>query len=263
MNSKNNSEDLNRLICEARTRLLQMHYKAGVGHLGPNLSALDGLVTLFHSAKNDDDRFVLSKGHAAGALYIALWTKGLLADEDLDTFCTEDSCLPGHPHGNLPSVCFPTGSLGHGPSLACGLAMAAKHKKSDRHIWCLCGDGEWQEGACWEALSYAAHRKLSNMTILVDVNGLQGFGTTSEVNCLDNLHCRLEAFGAHVVNADGHDVESILNALGNRSSDSPTVILMKTRKGKGLTNEGEVSCHYLPLSKKEYETLVPQGEKDA
>jgi len=263
MNTKINPGDLSPLLDKARTKLLQTHYKAGAGHLGPNLSALDGLITLFHTIKKNDDRFVLSKGHAAGALYITLWTQHLLTDADLDSFCAENSRLAGHPHGDLPSVCFPTGSLGHGPSLACGLALAARHKRQNRHIWCFCGDGEWQEGACWEALSFASHHKLCNLTIMIDVNGLQGFGTTTEVNSLENIQCRLEAFGAHVVNADGHDPESIYEALALRSSEFPNVILLKTVKGKGLKNEGEVSCHYLPLSEEEYEAFVSQGEKNA
>jgi len=210
-----------------------------------------------------DDRFVLSKGHAAGSLYVALWTRGLLSDDDLNTFCCDNSLLAGHPHGSLPSVCFPTGSLGHGPSLACGMAMAAKHKRSDRHIWCLCGDGEWQEGSCWEALSFASHHKLKNITIIIDVNGLQGFGSTEQVNSFGDFAARLESFGAEVVTADGHDPVAVRQALSEKPIQFPKVILMRTIKGKGLSNQGEVSSHYLPLSKDEYESLMAQEEADA
>jgi len=255
--------ELQRILHKAHIRLFEMHYKAHAGHLGPNLSALDGLITLFHAIMDEDDRFVLSKGHAAGALYVTLWTLHLLSDADLDSFCAEGARLAGHPHGDLPSVRFPTGSLGHGPSLACGLALAARHTEQNRRVWCFCGDGEWQEGACWEALSFAVHHKLGNMTILIDVNGLQGFGTTSEVNSFENLPCRIESFGAHVVHADGHDPASILEALSLRSAESPNVVLLKTVKGKGLKNEGQVSCHYLPLSEEEYTALMAQGEKNA
>lgn len=124
--------------------LLKMHFNATAGHVGGNLSCFDALAVLFHCWIREQDRFVLSKGHSAGALYVALWGLGKISDDQLATFCKDDSNLPGHPSGTgIPGLMFPTGSLGHGPSLSAGLALAAKKQKSERSVYCLCSDGEW------------------------------------------------------------------------------------------------------------------------
>ena len=252
--------DISSLIQKTRRRLLEMHYRAHAGHIGPNLSALDCMVTLFHRVKAPDDNFILSKGHAAGAFYVTLWSLGQLSDAELDTFCQNGTRLAGHPHGELPSLLFPTGSIGHGPGLACGLALGARRQGSGRHIWCLCGDGEWQEGACWESLIFAVHHKLDNLTLIIDNNGLQGFGTTNEVASMGNLKPRFQAFDCVVTVADGHDAEAIEKALGSGQAGKPSVVLLNTIKGRGLSNEGKVSCHYLPLSEGEYSNLMKEGD---
>ena len=236
-------------IARARRRLLSLHYEAGSGHVGGNLSSLDALVTLFHVLMKPQDRFILSKGHSAGALYVALWSKNVLTDADLRTFSKDNTCLPAHPSGDgIPGMLFPTGSLGHGPSLSAGLALAARRQQSGRHIWCLCSDGEWQEGSCWEALIFSVHQKLDNLTLLVDQNGLQGFGTTEEVASLRDLTPRFAVFGADASLVDGHDPQAIVSAARSRSPQKPRVIVLKTVKGKGTSLEGQVACHYLPLS---------------
>ena len=179
----------------ARLRLLKMHYKAGVGHIGGNLSALDSILFLHHMVMCSDDAFVLSKGHAIGALYITLWTLGVLSDEDLETFHGEDSKLPGHPSvTTTPDIKVATGSLGHGFPIASGMSLARKLKRTPGRVFCLCSDGEWQEGSNWEALIFSRHHDLSNLVLLVDVNGLQGFGRTREVASLDNLNRYFEMF---------------------------------------------------------------------
>lgn len=231
----------------ARARLIAMHRAAGLGHLGGNLSCIDILTVLFHAVLREDDRFILSKGHSAGALYVALWSIGTLDDDALATFGRDDSLLTGHPCGQgVPGVLFPTGSLGHGPSLAAGLALAAKHRGSDRRIHCLCSDGEWQEGSCWEALAFAVHHRLDNLTLIVDQNGLQGFGRVDEVVGGPPLRERVAAFGARLVVGDGHDATSIAAALGAHLDGRPTVVVMNTVKGRGTAWEDQLESHYLP-----------------
>ncbi|GHS95554.1 transketolase, N-terminal subunit [Synergistales bacterium] len=259
----------------ARRRLLKMYYESNSGHLGGSLSCLEALIVLFHAVMTPRDRFILSKGHAAGALYVALWSVGLISDEKLSAFSLDNTTLPGHPSGSgIPGMLFPTGSLGHGISLASGLALAAKYKSSDYNVFCLCSDGEWQEGSCWEALIFAIHNRLDNLTVLIDQNGLQAFGTIDEVASMSDLELKIAAFGPSVVSVDGHNLEAINAALTPAGQESrndntkiarkPRFILLRTRKGKGTHFENDVSSHYLPLTKEQYiaacEVLIEQEE---
>ncbi len=242
-------ESLVERVAATRHRLLKMHHATRSGHVGGNLSCLEILMTLHHRVLGTDDRFILSKGHAAGALYATLWSLGKLSDADLDTFGQNDSLLPGHPSGaGIPGLLFSTGSLGHGPSLAAGLALAARHAGASRRVFCLCSDGEWQEGSCWEALTFALHQRLDNLVLIIDQNGLQGFGTTEEVISCADLMPRLAGFGARVVRASGHDVEAIEQALNTVQAGTPTVVVMDTVKGRGAHYAGRLESHYLPLS---------------
>ncbi|MBN6150358.1 transketolase [Xanthomonas sp. AmX2] len=252
-------DSLDTLIADARARLLRMHFETRSGHVGGNLSCLDALLVLHHRVLQAQDRFILSKGHAAGALYVTLWSLGLLTDDDLLTFGQDASRLPGHPSGTgIPGLLFSTGSLGHGPSLAAGLALAARMQDSQRRVYCLCSDGEWQEGSCWEALTFAVHQRLDNLTIMVDQNGLQGFGTTQEVISCSDLSPRLLAFGAHVVRVDGHDTQALQSALMTRLSGAPTVLVMDTVKGRGAHYAGLLESHYLPLTQNQYDQAKAQ-----
>jgi len=242
---------------QARLRLLEMHWRSGVGHLGGNLSALDAMMLLHHELIGPNDRFILSKGHSAGAYYVTLWSLGMLTDDDLDSFHRDGTRLPGHPSANaLPPVLFSTGSLGHGLSLAAGLALAARLKAHTRRVFCLTSDGEWQEGSTFEALIFAAHNNLSNLTILVDANGLQGFGTTADVASMDPLGARLSGFDVDLRHCDGHDLESLRAALTPRGN-RPTVVIMRTIKGRGVPGlEGRMESHYLPLTETTYRAAV-------
>ncbi len=232
-----------------------MHHDANSGHLGGNFSCIDALMTLHHLVMKPEDRFILSKGHSAGALYITLWSLGKLSDSELKTFSKDNTFLPAHPSGKgIPGLLFPTGSLGHGPSLAVGLALASKHKGSGRHIYCLCSDGEWQEGSCWEALAFSIHRQLDNLTIIIDQNGWQGFGKTSDVISCDDLTPRISSFGAHVQKLNGHDCSEIYASLKNKSAEKPNILILDTVKGKDLHFEGQLESHYLPLSEEQYFT---------
>ncbi len=186
------------LFQRAKLRLLQMHYESKVGHIGGNLSSLDILLSLYHFRLGQDDAFVLSKGHSAGALYITLWTRGALSDGDLLHFHGEGTRLSGHPPSQgIGEIIFATGSLGHGLSLASGLALAKRLHGESGRVFCLMSDGEWNEGSCWEALIFLVHQKLQNLTFIVDQNGLQGFGTTREVANLDSLAAKFRAFGVN------------------------------------------------------------------
>jgi len=252
---------MHELVKRARKRLLQMHFDAGVGHIGGNLSALDCMLVLHHQVMGPDDVFVLSKGHAAGALYITLWTQGRLTDADLNTFHKDGTYLAGHPvAGWSPYIPFATGSLGHGLPNAAGMALGCKLRSTRTHIFCLTSDGEWQEGSNWESLIFAAHHHLNNLTILIDENRLQGFGTTGAVASMDPLEPRLRGFGMEIASVDGHDHQAIRDALKVRSR-GPRILLLKTVKGHGVSfMENAMEWHYLPLNAEQYQTALREIE---
>jgi transketolase len=238
---------------KAKLRLLKLHYESNTGHIGGNFSSIDALMTIYHHLMDKEDKFILSKGHSAGALYITLWSKKLIEEKDLNTFSKDNSVLPGHPSGSsIPGLLFSTGSLGHGPPLAAGLALAERFKKTKNKIYCLCSDGEWQEGACWEFLIFAVHHKLDNLTIYIDQNCLQGFGSTDKIVSYSDIESRLKAFDANVQSVDGHSPESILDASNNIKKNKLNIIILNTIKGKDISFEGLLESHYLPLSDKQY-----------
>lgn len=241
------------LLVRARARLLLMHAESGVGHIGGNLSALDTILHLHAEVMDENDLFVLSKGHAAGALYVALWAIGQLDDDQLRSFHQDGTTLAGHPvAGWHKRIAFATGSLGHGLSLAAGAALAKRFRQDAGTVYCLLSDGECQEGSIWEALIFAHHQALANLVILVDVNGLQGFGSTAAVASMDNLAPRFAAFGYQVEEIDGHDPAALAAALGRRQA-APLVILLRTIKGHGVSfMAGRMEWHYRALDPTQY-----------
>jgi transketolase len=258
------SEAVKQIVREASLRLLRMHYESNVGHIGGNLSCLDLLVTLHHRVLAPEDGFVLSKGHAAGALYVTLWSRGLLTDADLASFHQDHTKLAGHPPvGGIPGVLFATGSLGHGLGLAAGHALAKRLRGERGRVFCLMSDGEWNEGSCWEALAFAAHQRLDNLTILVDLNGLQGFGRTAEVADLGPFADKLRGFRVDVREIDGHDPAAIERAAAGAADpsghDRPLAIVARTIKGRGVSfMEHRVEWHYLPLTAEQYQAAVAE-----
>jgi transketolase len=244
---------------EAKLRLLRMHYESGVGHVGGNLSALDILMCLYHRVLGPHDAFVLSKGHAAGALYVTLWSMGRLGEDDLLRFHKDATLLSGHPPpSGIADIPFATGSLGHGFGLAAGLALAKRFQGAPGRVYCLLSDGEWNEGSTWETLIFAAHQKLSNLTFTVDLNGLQGFGTTREVANLDPLANRLRAFGVETLEIDGHDPGAIIATLA-RGGTGPLAVVARTIKGCGVSfMENRMEWHYLPLTAETYRQAVDE-----
>jgi transketolase len=247
----------------ARQRLLRMHYESGVGHIGGNLSALDALLVVHHEHLHEGDEFVLSKGHAAGALYVTLWTLGHLIDDDLQQFHRDDTRLSGHPPVNaIPGIAFATGSLGHGLSLAAGTALAFKLKVRDAKVVCLTSDGEWQEGSTWEALIFACHHRLDNLVILIDHNELQGFGGTADVASMSPLWTKLQGFDADISVVDGHDPDAIRAAL-RAASPRLRVVVLRTVKGHGVSfMEGRMEWHYLPLTERQFADAMKDVAKD-
>jgi transketolase len=252
-----NSDSFRELSRTTRLRLLAMHYHAGVGHIGGNLSSIDTMLYVHHCLMKPEDVFILSKGHAAGALYVTLWTLGVLSDEDLDTFHADASHLPGHPPpGYFKDIPISTGSLGHGFPVASGIALARKLLQKSGQVFCLCSDGEWQAGSNWEALIFSRHHNLTNLVLLVDMNGLQGFGTTSATASLNDLKRHFETFDLEVVELNGHSFDSLkeMNALPNGKR---AVYLLNTVKGKGVSfMEDRLEWHYLPLTIDLYQKAV-------
>jgi transketolase len=246
-------------IATIRRRLLQMHFESGVGHIGGNLSALDAMLIVFHEYLAADDTFILSKGHSAGALYSTLWSVGRLTDDDLTKFHKDDTLLAGHPpSAGIPDIPFATGSLGHGLSLAAGTAIGLRLRGSAARVFCLMSDGEWQEGSTWEALIFATHHRLTNLTILVDHNNLQGFGTTESVASMAPLARKLSGFDIDVSVIDGHDATRIRAAL-NEQKPRLHLIVLETKKGGGVSfMENRMEWHYLPLNAEQYGIAIEE-----
>lgn len=243
----------------AKKRLLQMHFESGVGHIGGNLSCLDAMMVLYHEFMNENNRFILSKGHSAGALYISLWSLGKITEDEIKKFHKDDTLLAGHPPANkFKEILFATGSLGHGLSLASGAALSLSLKNQNGMVYCLTSDGEWQEGSTWEALIFAAHRQLNNLTILVDHNKLQGFGTTNDVASMSPLAEKLQGFNVDIQIINGHDPEAIHNSLLKKSNKCK-VIILETTKGHGVSfMENRMEWHYLPMNEDQYNQAISE-----
>jgi len=204
---------------------------------------------------------VLSKGHSAGALYVVLATRGIISTEELASFHKEGTRLPGHPPSRgLPGIEFATGSLGHGLSLAAGTALSRRLRGAPGHVYCLTSDGEWQEGSTWEALIFLCHHRLVNLTVLVDHNRLQGFGSTREVASMDPLAARLAGFDLALQCIDGHDLAAIRAAL-REPSERTRVVVLNTIKGRGVPGmEQQMSSHYLPLDAPTFAAALAEVE---
>lgn len=253
----NETEELRVLAASIRQSVVSSLAEAGSGHLGGSLSSADILTTLYFSVMHHRchepawpgrDRFILSIGHIAPVLYATLAEAGYFAKEELLTLRKLGSRLQGHPgrdHG-LPGLELSAGSLGQGLSVSVGLALAFKMDGLDNRVYCLCGDGELQEGSIWEAAMAAAHHKLNNLVAIIDRNGLQIDGSTENVMALEPLKKKWEAFGWQAVECDGHDFRSLLGAFNKARLEltHPTVILAKTIMGKGIASiEGDYRWH--------------------
>ena len=266
-----NVDEIQNIANKMRLDVIEMTTAAGSGHPGGSLSAADAVAALYSRImnidpadpyKDDRDRFVLSKGHAAPILYAALAERGYFPTDELKTLRKIGSRLQGHPaYHDVPGVEVTTGSLGQGLSMACGIALAGKMDGKSYRTYCLLGDGELQEGQNWEAAMFAHAYGLSNLTALVDRNRLQISGNTEEVMGLDPLPEKFKAFGWNVEIIDGHNIRMIIDACGKaaRSKKNPTVIILNTVKGKGVSfMENNVGFHGKACNPEEYAKAVAE-----
>lgn len=254
-----------------RMHIVESTYYAKSGHPGGSLSMADTLAYLYFAELNVDprnpkwpqrDRFVLSKGHCAPALYSVLALKGYFPEEELKTLRAVGSRLQGHPDmKGTPGVDMSSGSLGQGISAAVGMALAAKLDKADWRTYAFLGDGEIEEGQVWEASMFAAHKKLDNLCIIVDNNNLQIDGELEEVNSPYPIPEKFAAFGFHVVEIDGHDFDQIEAAFAQARAckGQPTAIIQKSVKGKGVSfMENKASWHGTAPNQEQYEQAMAQ-----
>lgn len=254
-----------------RKGVIEGTYNAKSGHPGGSLSIAEILAYLYFKEMNidpkdpkkaDRDRLVLSKGHAAPALYAALANRGYFPVEDLKTLRKSDSYLQGHPNMNhVPGVDMSTGSLGQGISAAAGMALASKLDGGKFRVYTILGDGEIEEGQVWEAAMFAGAKKLDTLTVIVDNNNLQIDGTVEEVNSPYPIPEKFAAFGFNVIEIDGHDFDAIEGAVENAKNEKgrPTAIIMKTVKGKGVSYmENQVGWHGSAPKQEQYEQAMAE-----
>lgn len=237
--------ELRRHARHMRANVLRMGASAAGAHVGGSLSCVDILAVLYMDVLRSDDWFILSKGHASAALYAVLAECGLVEEAELETYAVAGGRLGGHPNTAVPGVAIGTGSLGHGLSVAAGMAMGVRWDRGDRRTFVLLGDGELQEGSVWEAAMFAGQHRLGALTAIVDRNGWQLSGRTEG---LEPLADRFRAFGWSCVEVDGHDVTALRTILAT-SDDRPRVVIAHTVKGRGVGFlEDKASSHYARLS---------------
>jgi transketolase len=250
-----------------RQIVIEQSRRANVGHIGSSLSVADILAALFDGSASfapgndpDRDRLILSKGHAALALYAALNATGRLSDEALQDFCTDGAALAVHPEPAVEGVDFGTGSLGHGLSLGAGAALAARWQGSSRRVFVLISDAECNEGSVWEAAMFAGHHRLGNLVAIADVNGQQALGYTADVLDLSEMASAWRAFGWDVREIDGHDVEATSALLRDlQGAERPTLLAASTTFGKGVSfMESAIEWHYWPLSEEQYRQALDE-----
>ena len=251
----NKKRQLEIVATKARMGIIEGTYNAKSGHPGGSLSVVDLLTYLYFEKMNvdpknpdmkDRDRFVLSKGHAAPALYSVLALRGFFSTDEIKKLRKPNALLQGHPSIAIDGVDMSTGSLGQGISTACGMALAAKLDGASYRVYAALGDGEIEEGQVWEAAMFAANKKLDNLTAFVDFNNLQIDGTLEEVNSPCPIDEKFAAFGWDVTIIDGNDFDAIEQAIAHAETvkDKPSVIILKTLKGKGVSfMENQVGWH--------------------
>ena len=266
---------LTKISKELRKDIIDISYTAKAHHIGSEFSCIDILTALYFNVMNiypsdpyneNRDFFLLSKGHAALAQYVALakagyFDKAILKKE----FLTNGGLLGGHPDkDSLPGIEMSSGSLGHGLSLAAGIAIGLNNDNKKNKVFVMLGDGELNEGMIWEALMFSSHKKLNNLIAIVDYNRLQGFGTTDEVMNLDPLADKFISFGWSTFTIDGHhmsEIVQVFNSLRNR--DQPTIIIAKTIKGKGIKSmENKLHSHYEVLTDDRYNIVIEELNKN-
>jgi len=253
-----------------RKRILQLSQQLGALHIAPAFSCLEIVDALYYEIMRRKNRFpiefidsfILSKGHGAPAQYAVLESLGILAESELASLCKPSGRLGAHPDRGLPGIEASTGSLGHGLPIALGMALADKVFGIDRFTYVVMSDGEMQEGSVWESMLIAPTLKLTNLVVVIDLNDFQSFGRTSALH--PNFYPvkeKIQAFGWGAVEADGHNLQSIIGAVARRSGDRPHMVIAKTVKGKGISYmENNPIWHYRSPSKEEYDLAVRELE---
>ena len=267
-------QDLQEKAKNIRKSIVEMVYSAASGHPGGSLSVTDIFTALYFNELNIDvnnpkdenrDRVVLSKGHCSPALYSTLAEKGFFDKKDLNTFRKIDSYLQGHPDmKKIPGVDMTSGSLGQGLSIANGMALAGKIDNKDYRVYCICGDGEIQEGQIWEAAMSSSHYKLDNICVIVDNNNLQIDGSVEDVMNPHPIDKKFESFGFNVLVIDGHNFEEIFDAFekAKQTKGKPTAIIAKTTKGKGVSfMENQAGWHGKAPKEEEYKIAMEELSK--
>ena len=255
---------------EIRRLVLRQSKRANVGHIGSALSIADIVAALFtgvlrvgHVDDPERDRLILSKGHAALALYSALYLSKRIGTDQLDSYCGDGSQVGVHPEHQLPGIDFSTGSLGHGLSIGAGAALAGLMLASKRRVFVLLSDAECNEGSVWEAVMFARQHQLANLIAIVDMNGQQALGYTKDVLDLGPMADKWLAFGWDVHEVDGHDTARMIETIEALDciSGPPHVLLARTVFGKGVSfMESRIKWHYMPMSDDEFATAI--GEID-
>ena len=266
-----NIEELKEISRKIRISIIEQVYNAKSGHPGGSLSCTDILTVLYFNQMNINekepkaplrDRFVLSKGHCAPALYGTLAEKGFFEKEKLKEFRKIDGKLQGHPDMNkVPGVDISTGSLGQGLSVANGMALSSKLNHDGYRVYCLLGDGEIEEGQVWEAAMTASKYHLDNLCAIVDYNGLQIDGKVEEVKGLDNLEGKFKSFGFSTIVVDGNNMEQLIDAFetAKLTKEKPTMIIAKTIKGKGVSfMEGKAEWHGKAPNEEEFKQAIQE-----
>lgn len=254
-----------------RRDIIKMHFNAKASHVASSLSCVDLLVALYATilrinVKNycsaNRDRFILSKGHAASALYATLSKMGFFDKRVLAQYCCDGGILPGHVTRNcVPGIEVSTGSLGHGLAIGAGMAIAAKRDRLPCRVFVLMSDGECDEGSVWESALFASHHKLDNLVAIIDYNKIQAFGRTDEVLNLEPFVDKWKSFGFSVKEVNGHDIQAIIGALKKIpfKKNKPSIVFAHTIKGKGVSfMENELLWHYKSPDKKELESALQE-----
>lgn len=257
-------ENLTEKCKDTRKDIIEMVYASGSGHPGGSLSCVELLVALYHNIMNLDldedgnriDKFILSKGHAAPTYYSVLSQKGYISRKELLHLRKIDGILEGHPSNKINGIDVSSGSLGQGLSIANGMAIGKKIDHKEGYVYCLMGDGELEEGQIWEAAMTASQYKLDNLIAFIDYNGLQIDGKLSEVTTPEPIKEKFEAFGFNVFEIDGHDIELIIETVGNiknNKNEKPNIVILKTIKGKGISfMENDFNYHGKKITEEEY-----------
>ncbi|TAM36239.1 transketolase [bacterium] len=253
----------------ARSRLIKMHAASGASHIASSLSVTDILVALYFNIlrvspekpkDKNRDRLILSKGHAASALFTCLAARGFFPQTLLEEYCIDGGRLPGHASINcVPGLEVSTGSLGHGLSIGVGMALAAKYDREKYRVFVVLSDGECQEGAVWEAAMFAGHHKLDNIIAIIDYNKMQALGKSKEILNLEPLAKKWQSFGWAVKETGGHDIEAIIKTLKKVpfAKNKPSVLIAHTTKGKGVSfMENKLLWHYKSPDREQAESAL-------